>query len=56
MHRLASFLGEYAVRFLHEIRPFERIDLITAVPLHPTRKRAGGIISRCCWRAPWPMD
>lgn len=40
--RLASFLGEYAVRFLHEIRPFERIDLITAVPLHPTRKRARG--------------
>ena len=39
---LAKFLGDYCVKYLTEYRPFEKIDIITPVPLHKVKKKSRG--------------
>jgi len=42
MPGIAEYLGEKADLFLSKIKLFSDIDIITAIPLHPVRKRQRG--------------
>ncbi len=40
--RVARFLGQRAVCYMHEVKPFAPPDYVVPVPLHSTRKRERG--------------
>lgn len=42
MTRIADYLADHTIKYLHSHQPFSKVDYVCPVPLHPTKKRERG--------------